>query len=135
MNFSPDGLWLATGVDGRDPRLTGEVTLWDPRTGEKVWDTGRHEGDVYTVGFGRDSRTLISGGEEGCCYVWDLGNMNDRSSNPETDWTDLQHDDSKTVFQALQRLTNTPDRTVKLLEAKLKDGRFASLESERMAHQ
>ncbi len=49
ISFSPDGLWLATGS------LSGEVTLWDVYACEKVFDVGRHEHYVYTLGFGRDA--------------------------------------------------------------------------------
>ena len=118
--------WLP---DGRDPKLSGEVTLWDPRTGDKVWDIGRHHGDVYTVGFGRDSKTLISGGEEGCCYVWDLVSTKAKS-NLDADWKNLRSADSKTVFQAMQRLTATPDRTVKLLKSKLTADGVLTLQSD-----
>jgi len=54
IGFSPDGLWLATGAGA------GAVQLWDAQTGKQVGDSGRHQGHVYTLGFGRDSRTLVS---------------------------------------------------------------------------
>jgi WD40 repeat protein/beta-lactamase regulating signal transducer with metallopeptidase domain len=66
LDFSPDGQFLATGTIG------GAVSLWSSRTGEKIADVGRHDGYVYTVDFGRDSGTLLSGGRDGACYVWDL---------------------------------------------------------------
>ena len=55
ISFSPDGLWLATGS------LSGEVTLWDVYACEKVFDVGRHEHYVYTLGFGRDLRHACHG--------------------------------------------------------------------------
>ena len=65
MSFSPDGSWLATGG-------SADVALWNPLTGEKATDVGRHQHFVYTVGFGRDARTLLSGGDDGVCYLWDV---------------------------------------------------------------
>lgn len=63
---SPDGLCLAAGSS------TGEVGLWDPSTGQQIWEAGKHRGRGYTVGFGRDSRTLVSGGADKVGYLWDL---------------------------------------------------------------
>src|SRR5262249_52005521 len=62
MNFSPDGLWLALGDSD------GTVSLCDPLSGLTLWNSGRHQNRVYTVGFGRDSKTVVSGAEDGCCY-------------------------------------------------------------------
>ena len=75
MSFSPDGLWLATGA------MDGSVELWDPLTAKSVWNGGRHQSHVYTVGFGRDARTLVSGGEDGACYLWDLRPAGRRPDN------------------------------------------------------
>jgi WD40 repeat protein len=66
IGFSRDGLSLATGNMG------GNVALWDPLTAEKIRDVGRHQSYVNTVSFGRDNRTLLSGGRDGVCYLWDL---------------------------------------------------------------
>jgi WD40 repeat protein len=66
MSFSPDGKLLATG------QSNGQVVLWDPITGHKVADIGQHQHHVYTVCFGRDNRQLLSGGGDGCCYLWDV---------------------------------------------------------------
>jgi len=37
MSFSPDGLWLATGS-------SGSVTLWDPRSGDGLWNNNHNQG-------------------------------------------------------------------------------------------
>jgi RNA polymerase sigma factor (sigma-70 family) len=88
MSYSPDGLWLATGVAG------GRVDLWDASTGQNVWDRGRHQADVYTVGFGRDARALVSGGQDGACYLWDMRPSGDLpTSDPARLWDDLAGDD------------------------------------------
>ena len=66
MTFSPDGLWLATGAMG------GEVELWDPFSGERVSQVGKHQDSVYTVSFPNDGRTLLSGGSDGMNYLWEV---------------------------------------------------------------
>jgi WD40 repeat protein len=103
LSASPDGLWLAAGG------MNGEITLWDPLTGQKVWDTGKHRGYVYTVGFGRDSRTLISGGDDKVGYLWDLRPV---ANVPTHDWLELWDSltgkDASAAYQALWALSEKP---------------------------
>ena len=115
VRFSPDGLWLATGS------MSGDITLWDPLTGESVRDVGRHQSYVYTVGFGRDSRTLVSGGNDGVCYLWDL---QPRGQHPEESldllWRDLGAGDGPAAYRAMWSMAKTPDRTVAFVGEKLR---------------
>lgn len=115
MSFSPDGLWLATG----SPR--GAVTVWDPLTGNSVWDVGRHQDSVYSLVFGRDGRTLLSGGDDGVCYLWDLRPPGGRQdTDPAHLWDDLAGEDSQAAYQAMWDLSEMPDRAVSLLAEKLR---------------
>jgi len=114
VGFSPDGLWLATGAAG------GQVELWDPRTGAKVWDRGRHQHYVYTVGFGRDSRTLVSGSDDGVAYVWDLRPAeNAAPEDLNRLWSDLNGDDSAAAYRAMWALSEIAERAMPLLTDKL----------------
>ena len=64
---------------------------------------GRHQSEVYTVRFGRDVRTLVSGGRDGACYLWDLQPPGDRPDNdPAQIWDDLAGEDSSAAFQAIR---------------------------------
>jgi WD40 repeat protein len=113
--FSPDGLWLATGS------MDGGVTIWDPRSAKSVWDLGRHQSYVYTLGFGRDLRSLVSGGSDGLCYLWDLRPPETR---PDHDvarlWRDLTSEDGQAAYEAVFALSEIPDRAVALLAENLR---------------
>ncbi len=115
MSFSPDGLWLATGAS-----WDGSVAVWDPLTGKSVWDGGRHQSHVYTVGFGRDDRTLVSGGDDGVCYVWDLRPPGKRLDNDQIHlWDDLAGEDGLAAYQAMWALSEMPDGAVRWVTEKL----------------
>jgi WD40 repeat protein len=112
--FSPDGSLLATGS------MAGEIALWDPLAAEVMWKVGQHESYVYTVGFGADNRTLVSGGQDSVCYRWDL---QPRGEQPDQDlnvlWKDLGGEGSA-AYRAMWAMTRIPDRTVAFLGNKLR---------------
>jgi hypothetical protein len=114
--FSPDGLWLATGVG------SGQVALWDPLSVGVVANIGAHRHYVYTVGFGADSRTLLTGGVDGVCYQWDL---RPREKTADKDaaglWNDLVGEDGAAAYRAMWSLSATPERAVTLLAEKTWD--------------
>ena len=110
LNFSDDGLWLATGS------RSGDVEVWDPATGARVWDGGRHQGNVYTVGFDGDARSVVSGGGDGLCYLWDLRPTGDRPAEDAAQaLRDLASDDGPAAYRATWALAGMPDRAVPLL--------------------
>ncbi len=65
LRYSPDGLWLASG------HSSGEIKIWDAATGEELHKLGAHDNHVYTIDFGKDNRTICSGGSN-IGYVWSL---------------------------------------------------------------
>jgi RNA polymerase sigma factor (sigma-70 family) len=114
MSFSPDGLWLATGG------MSGQVEVWDPLTGKRVWNAGKHQSYVYTVGFGRDASTLVTGGEDGVCYLWDLQPAGKRTdTDPARLWQALAGDDGPAAYEAMWALVEMPDRSIGMLADKL----------------
>lgn len=122
MSFSPDGLWLATGTSG------GKVRLWDPLTGQQVWDRGAHEHYVYTVAFGRDNRTIVSGADDGVCYLWDLqpAEMHPHRGDLTKLWDDLAGENSATAYQAMwgflewSESSKSTDQAVNFIAEKLR---------------
>jgi len=109
--FSPDGLWLAAGSQA------GDVTLWDPLSGQMVWQIGRHEGHVYTVSFGQDSRTLLSGGDDNVCCLWNLWpSQSVVEKDPALLWADLIGEDGRAAYYAISKLSQMADRTIALLD-------------------
>jgi cilia- and flagella-associated protein 52 len=63
---SHTGQFVATG--GNDQL----VRLWDYATGKKIMDGVGHSGAVRSVAFSPDDRQLISVGEDGCIFVWNV---------------------------------------------------------------
>ena len=59
---SPDGRWLAGGLDGR----TG---LWNAATGERLWLGPAGRGGISTLLFSPDSRLLASGDDTGGVHL------------------------------------------------------------------
>lgn len=104
----------------RRERAGGEVELWDPENGQKVWVAGKHQSDAMIVQFGRDIRTLVSGGEDRLAYLWDLRSQgSDANPDATVSWRNLSGDDSASAYGALWQLVDGGDATVAWLAEKL----------------
>ncbi|MEX2317688.1 MAG: WD40 repeat domain-containing protein [Pirellulales bacterium] len=120
LSFSPDGLWLAVGGSG------GLVSLLDPRSGDMVLEAGKHQDTVYTVGFGRDSRTMVSGGDDGVCYLWDLRPRDPLpKKDPSSLWQDLMGNNGRAAYLAMWALADSPEHAVPLIAEQLRAGSTA----------
>ena len=119
LAFSKDGLWLASGT------RNGNITIWDPFTGEKALDVGKHESSAYTVCFGSDLRTLISGGDDGMGFQWDLRRgLEQWTSEPDVLWEVLRSGPAADAFGVIQALSAKPEVAVELIARKLKPVRI-----------
>lgn len=66
LEFSPDGKILANG-------LYGLIRLWDVETRTKIKEIYRaHNNSIIEFEFSPDSKTLISGSDDGTSLIWDL---------------------------------------------------------------
>lgn len=82
--FSPDGKLLASGgiatLDKskigpvRGQHATGDLKLWDLKTGKELWTRGGHSGTVGSLVFSADGKTLASSGGvfDGKVKLWDV---------------------------------------------------------------
>ncbi|WP_425397338.1 WD40 repeat domain-containing protein [Aeoliella sp.] len=112
--FSPDGWLLATGS------MTGAVQLWEPWTGQEVRNLGKHDHYAYTVGFGPGRQTLVSGGSDGVCYLWDLEppDLPAHAEMPQL-WSELRGD-ADTAYRAMWTMQREPQQAAEFLVTKLR---------------
>src|SRR5262249_36365960 len=71
--FSPDGKRLASagGVyRGRHKWETGEITIWDPATGQRLLHFSGHPEGVTDINFSPDGQRLASASSDGV-KIWD----------------------------------------------------------------
>jgi WD40 repeat protein len=70
--FSPDSQLLAVGYDDEAGGDRETLCLWDPKSAKIKRVLSGHTAMVTGIGFGDDSRSLISGGYDGFLRHWDV---------------------------------------------------------------
>ena len=63
---SPDGRWIVSGTD------TGQVTVWNAETHERVMEIKAHRRRVYAVDMSPDGARIATGSEDRSACVWSL---------------------------------------------------------------
>lgn len=66
LRFHPDGNHLALGM------LSGYVVMIKLDDGEFVIDQKVHKGRVWDLAFTPNGKHMVSGGDDGIVYIWDL---------------------------------------------------------------
>jgi WD40 repeat protein len=114
LAFSPDGLWLVAGTSA------GRAPTWDVFTGRKIADAVLHQDNIYNVAFGATSGQLVTGGDDGVCYLWNTepdalpDSMNDKL------WTGIAAETVGLAYDAVWSLARKPQFSVPLLAEKLR---------------
>ncbi len=114
LAFSSDGNWLATGT-------SGIVNILNARTAERIWQAGSHNGRVLTLGFSEQDRVLVSGGNDGMVYGWELMPQDD-SDGPDYDriWLALCNGDDEEIKVLKWELVQAGDAAVDEVARRLK---------------
>lgn len=68
ISWCPSGKYIATGD------RVNNVTVWNPRTGEKVHElVKKHKGYVSCIRWSPDGKYLATGSHDGTCKIWRVG--------------------------------------------------------------
>jgi RNA polymerase sigma factor (sigma-70 family) len=123
LALSPDGRYLALA------QHTPEIRLWDVRARREVGRFAGHEGGVVSLLFAPDGKHLFSGGTDTTALTWDLTRLTQAQSAPAVElpartldalWTDLAGKDAAQAFDAIRKLSASPDQTVALLRDRVR---------------
>jgi RNA polymerase sigma factor (sigma-70 family) len=123
LAFAPDGRSVASG-DG-----AGVIHLWELATGGERrrltgHESGRDEGGSFAAGvssvaFAPDGKTLVSGGGDTTCLIWDIRSPTGERRPIERLWSDLNDADAAVAYAASCALAATPADAVGFLTPRL----------------
>jgi hypothetical protein len=120
LGFSADGRTLAVG--GWEA-----IALWEVATGKERLRLKGHRGDVRSVAFTPDGRSLVSGAGDHTALIWDLARA--AGAGPgraltarelESAWRDLAGAEAAPAYRAVGALAADPARAPPLLRRSLK---------------
>jgi WD40 repeat protein len=121
--FSPDGRALAFAWR-EDSHLPGRVQVWEVASGGLRCEYAGQGGEVRTLAFSPDGKTLASGSNNTTVVLWDLtrlpGEPRPAARLPAEKraalWDDLASADAATGYRAVLRLAAAPEAVALLRE-------------------
>jgi RNA polymerase sigma factor (sigma-70 family) len=124
MVFAPDGKTLAwLGGDRRTVHLVERATFSERRR------LVAPQGEITSLTFSADGKTLLAGNRDTTAIVWDLtGRLRDKAARGQplrTDeldvcWADLAADDGLKVERAIRKLAGAPQDAIPYLRTRLR---------------
>ena len=118
LQFSPDGQWLTAGMSN------GIVPIWDALQPMPVVVIGKYEDSVNVVAFNGDGSRLVTGGDDGVGYLWDVRPAADNPlHNQSLDelWSILISDDAhQSVYGAFWELAAKSDVALPMIADRLR---------------
>ena len=93
LTLSPDGRWLAVGVEGR------AVRVWDTRTGAVRGMLRGHRDAAFNMAFSPDSQRLATASYDRTVRIWDVATLESRvlSAHVGPVWGVVWLDDDRVV--------------------------------------
>jgi hypothetical protein len=98
----------------------GKAVVYDLATGAALWREAQHKKYVYNVRFSPDERGLLTGGQDGVCYLWDLNVLGVSAVDWAALGADLIGDSVPAAFAAQQRMWAEPEAGSGAIEAVLR---------------
>jgi RNA polymerase sigma factor (sigma-70 family) len=113
--FSPDGRMLGW-AGGREP----VVRVFEIASGKERLKLEGHAGQIRSLVFSADGRTLVSGSEDTTALVWDVLGGPGATVSLEACWADLADADAARAFRAVRRLLQSPAEAAALIGSRMR---------------
>ena len=95
-----------------------QLNVYDVATGDAIFQEASHRKGIDRIEFGPRDRTILTGGGDGICNLWELPTPRSAGDDDRL-YENLVGKNGKLAFAAFRQLDADPDRAVKLLQDRL----------------